>query len=317
MLLLVGKQVMAHANKDSFPVQISFYARPVAAEGPGADSSSCIIPFSRAGNLILLKANVDETEGNFILDTGAPGLVLNITYFRDHPVLPSNSNEEQSGITGSVTAVQKTQVGNVRLGCINDGTFVADMLNLGHLENTKGVKILGLIGLSVLKQFELIIDYENNLLYLHRIGKQEAATYQSQMLKDTALYSTVPIEIWDNKIVTRTVIGGKKLRLIIDSGAESNLLDSRLPNKVFENVEILRRVQLNGAGAKKVEALYGNLNNLSIGNRNTGSLPVIITNLEKTCLADNSCIDGILGFDFLSLHKIGFNFVNNKMYIWK
>jgi len=46
-------------------------------------------------------------------------------------------------------------------------------------------------------------------------------------------------------------------------------------------------------------------------------MPFIITNLEKTCLADASCIDGILGFDFLSLHKIGFNFVKNKMYIWK
>jgi len=66
-----------------------------------------------------------------------------------------------------------------------------------------------------------------------------------------------------------------------------------------------------------VEALYGNLNNLVIGNQNTGSLPVIITNLEKTCMPDSYCIDGILGFDFLSLHKIGFNFVNNKMYIWK
>jgi hypothetical protein len=25
----------------------------------------------------------------------------------------------------------------------------------------------------------------------------------------------------------------------------------------------------------------------------------------------------MLGFDFLSLHKIGFNFVTRKMYIWK
>ncbi|MBK6379609.1 MAG: retropepsin-like domain-containing protein [Chitinophagaceae bacterium] len=123
--------------------------------------------------------------------------------------------------------------------------------------------------------------------------------------------------MWNNKIVTRTIIAGKKLRLIIDTGAESNMLDSRLPNKVFENVEVLRRIKLTGAGDKKVEALYGNLNNLSIGDQNTGSLPVIITNLEKTCLVDNECFDGILGFDFLSLHKIGFNFVNNKMFIWK
>lgn len=104
---------------------------------------------------------------------------------------------------------------------------------------------------------------------------------------------------------------------MIDCGAESNLLDSRLPDKVFENVEILKRVQLNGVGSKKVEALYGNLINLTVGDQNAGVMPFIITNLEKTCLGDNSCIDGILGFDFLGLHKIGFNFVKNKMYIWK
>ena len=52
------------------------------------DSSSCIIPFSRAGNLIVVKAKADTIEGNFILDTGAPNLVLNIIYFRDNPMCP-------------------------------------------------------------------------------------------------------------------------------------------------------------------------------------------------------------------------------------
>src|SRR5882757_11370346 len=61
-----------------------------------SDSSTCVIPFSRAGNLILIKAKADTTEGNFVLDTGAPGLVLNLTYFRNYPVT-TEINEEQSG----------------------------------------------------------------------------------------------------------------------------------------------------------------------------------------------------------------------------
>ncbi len=164
---------------------------------------------------------------------------------------------------------------------------------------------------------EMIIDYENGEIHIRKTSKKEPLSAKDPLFADTSAYTAVPIEFWNNKLVTRTTMAGKKLRLMIDSGAESNLLDSRLPDKIFDNVEVLRRIQLSGAGDKKVEALYGNLNNLQIGDRNTGSLPVIITNLEKTCLADNSCIDGILGFDFLSLHKIGFNFVTNKMYIWK
>jgi Aspartyl protease len=294
--------------------------RPIAIQellqnfAGGADS--CVIPFSRAGNLILIRVKADSIEGNFILDTGAPGLVLNLTYFRDYPAT-SDIHEEQSGITGGVSSVKKTQVGKLSFDCVSSTAVTADLVNLGHIENVRGVRIFGLIGLSVLRQFEMIIDYENSLLYLYRIPKKNAVAFKSYLLKDASAYNTVPIEIWNNKIVTRTTMAGKKLRLIIDTGAESNMLDSRLPNKIFENVEILRRIKLTGAGDKKVEALYGNLSNLIIGDQNTGSLPVIITNLEKTCLADNSCIDGILGFDFLSLHKIGFNFVTNKMFIWK
>lgn len=315
LLLAISLSVVAENNPDSLQkkrvIPIAELFHDLAN---GADS--CVIPFSRAGNLVLIRVKADTTEGNFILDTGAPGLVLNITYFRDYPAT-TELNEEQSGITGGVSAVKKTQVGKLSFDCVTGNAVTADLVNLGHIENARGVKIFGLIGLSILRRFEMIIDYENSLLYLYRIPKKNASTFKSYLLKDTSAYNTVPIKVWNNKIVANPVIAGKKLRLIIDTGAESNVLDSRLPDKVFENVEVLRRIKLTGAGDKKVEALYGNLNNLTIGNQHTGSLPVIITNLEKTCLVDNECFDGILGFDFLSLHKIGFNFVNNKMFIWK
>ena len=110
---------------------------------------------------------------------------------------------------------------------------------------------------------------------------------------------------------------GRKLKFIIDSGAETNILDSRLPAKVFEEVDITRRVKLNGSGSSKIEALAGNIRNLRIGDRDLGTLPILVTNLASMCDAYNNCLNGMLGFDFLSLHKIGFNFVNRKMYIWK
>jgi hypothetical protein len=279
------------------------------------DSPNCIIPFTRAGNLILVKGKADTTEGNFILDTGAPYLVLNLTYFRNYGTVVSN--EEQAGITGIGPLVAKTVVNKFSLGTFHYTRVNADVTNLGNIENSKGVKILGLLGVALFKQFEMVIDYEQRVIYLHRIDKKEAASYQSEMLQDTSTYSIVDIETADNRIVTRTTMAGKKLRLMIDCGAESNLLDSRLPNKIFENVSITGRVILLGSSNEKIEALAGDMKNMQIGNSNISSLPVLITNLDKTCISAESCIDGILGFDFLSLHKIGFNFVKRKMYIWK
>ena len=63
--------------------------------------------------------------------------------------------------------------------------------------------------------------------------------------------------------------------------------------------------------------LYGDMSNLSMGTRDMASMPVLVTNMEKMCASYERCLDGMLGFDFLSMHKIGFNFVKRKMYIWK
>ncbi len=281
------------------------------------DSADCIIPFSRAGNLIIIKAKADKLEGNFILDTGAPGLILNMTYFRDYPVTESPSGEQSGGITGSVLDYGKTQVSQLSFGPLKYGRVNADRISLGHIENSKGIKILGLLGVQLFKRFEMIIDYDASRIYLHLIDKKEAKTYQSRQLDDTTAYDVLPIDLLDNKIVTYGKMGNKKLTFLVDTGAESNVLDSRLSENVLSNVVITRRIQLNGAGREKTDALYGDMSNLKMGNRDIANMPVLVTNMAKMCFSYDRCLDGMLGFDFLSMHKIGFNFVKRKMYLWK
>lgn len=281
-----------------------------------SDSSSFTMPFSKAGNLILLKATADSVEGSFVLDSGCPGLVLNITYFRDYPRV-SESDEENRGITGTVSAVEHTIINEFSFGTKKENDIKADLVNLGHIENTRNTKIIGLIGMHFLEDCEMIIDYESNLIHFHFIGKKEAKTYKHPMLKDADAYQTLPFELYDNRIVVKTEFANKQLRLVIDCAAETNVLDSRLPNSVFENIAITGRVVLTGVGSKKVEALKGEAASFKIGNKRVSHLPLIVANLEKTCFSFNNCADGILGFDFLSLQKIGFNFVKREMYIWK
>lgn len=278
--------------------------------------SVVVIPFARAGNLILLSATIDSIRGNFILDTGAPGLVLNLTYFRNYTIT-THENENQAGLTTIPESRLTTVIGNLWLSQIEFHKLDADLVSLGHIENAKSVKILGLLGVELFKQFEMIIDYDNNILYLYHISKRKSRVRQSDLLQDSSKYEILKFDLIDNKIITKMTIGGKKLRFIVDSGAESNLLDSRLPNSVFDNVQLNRRVKLLGTGSEKIDALAGDLNNLKAGNIKVDGLPVMITNLEKSCLSYLNCTDGVLGYDFLSLHKIGFNFVKREMYIWK
>ncbi|KAA3438504.1 aspartyl protease family protein [Rufibacter hautae] len=329
LLLLLGNGVLEAKSKEKEKPQrhltfalpglgrtLSTFSIPYLFAGN--DSASCVIPFTRAGNLILLQARADTTQGNFILDTGAQNLVLNITYFRDYPKT-RDSGAQRTSVTGSTAAVIKTVVKNFSLGTLRYNRLRADLTPLGHLENTKGVKILGLLGMELFRQCEMIIDYERSLIYLHQIGKKEADTYQSTFLQDTSTFHRIPIDLKDNRIIAHTEMAGKKIDFIIDCGAETNILDSRLPNKVFENVVITGRVMLSGTGNRKIEALRGDMKNVRFGTQDIPNLPVLITSLENTCFSYNGCINGVLGFDFLAVNnnKIGFNFVRRELYIWK
>lgn len=102
---------------------------------PGGNSSSCIIPFTRAGNLILVQATANTTSGNFILDSGAPSLVLNPTYFRDYPTTLV-ADFEQTDITGRTAPLRKTIVPRFFLSSLTCNLLHADLANLGNIENS-------------------------------------------------------------------------------------------------------------------------------------------------------------------------------------
>jgi hypothetical protein len=280
------------------------------------DSSNCIVPFSMAGNLIIIRAKADSIEGNFIFDTGAPCLVLNMTYFRNYPSVSTDA-DIQGGVTGETISYSCTEVNDFSFGPVHYKKTGANRIGLGHIEDSRGIKIHGLLGMQLFKQFEIIIDYEKNVIQMHLIGKKDGKGYQHELLKDTSKYITSPIQLFENKLITYAWMGGKRLSFVIDTGAETNLIDSRLPDNVMDNVVVAKRIFLAGTGSKKVEALSGSVNSIRIGNVDISSMPVVVTNLEKLCISYDRCLDGMLGFDFLSQQKIGFNFVKRKMYVWK
>ena len=281
-----------------------------------SDTASCSIPFTMAGKLILVKGMADTTSGSFILDTGAPGLVLNSTYFRDYP-LENLTAETQESITGQGAGTQVTDLHYFRLGTLHYYKLKPHVISLSHLENSKGVRILGLLGVGMFTQCEMIIDYKTNMLHLHHIRKKERKTYDHPMLKDATSYDTYPFELNENRILISTAMKGKKLPFVVDYGAESNIIDSRLPDKILDEVRVNGRILLAGAGTQKVEAVTGEVSGFMLGSMPIGDMAVIVTNLENTCFGKGNCIQGVFGYDFLSRYTIVFNFVKRKMYILK
>ncbi len=281
-----------------------------------AEAQSGTIPFTRAGNLIIVQATVDTISGNFILDTGAPGLILNLTYFR-HLKASDRADAEPGGITGTVHGASPTLIKKFSLGAFEYTRVNADRVGLGHIENSKGIKILGLLGSGLFKRFEMVIDYANEVIYLNRAAVNRIGRYKSVYAGQADLFQTVPIRIYEGKIMVQVQIAKKNKNFLLDTGAETSIIDSRLSKDIMASVEMTRKISLVGSGYKKTEAWYGLLKNASLGSVSIDSMEVLVTPLADLAAAYGRNIDGMLGFAFLSKQKVGINFISNELYIWK
>lgn len=126
------------------------------------------IPLKRAGRLIYLEAIIDGKVGNLILDSGAAGLVLNKAYFTDYQVV---YDTEGGGVSGSTGPLYRKKINEINLGPFKLNGLTAHLTHLGHIENKRGIKVLGLLGISLLENYEMILDVRNLSLDLIPISK--------------------------------------------------------------------------------------------------------------------------------------------------
>ncbi|MEM9050953.1 MAG: aspartyl protease family protein [Bacteroidota bacterium] len=264
------------------------------------------IPLKRAGRLLIIEAEVDSVRGNFIFDTGAPYLVLNKTYFRDYK---KHRRGTASGIAGS-EAVRSVEIDHLQFRGINYHDLDADLANLGAIENMRGIKILGLLGFNLFKEFEMEIDVRNGVLKLYKTD-EEGKTLESAPKAVCEIKQA--IRIYDNTIFTDCYIADKKLRFGFDTGAETNALSSRVNKKILETISITGRRTLNGVGDESVEILFGRMNNFQLGENSLLGMQTLITNMDDMSAAYGTTVDGMLGFDFLAKGVVRINCKQNFM----
>jgi len=273
---------------------------------PGIDALT--IPLKRVGNLFLIDAIVDNQIGNLIFDTGAMGLVLNKTYYRNHVVMDSQAS---NGINGAISNVNFITINQLEFSDLTFKNTKADLTDLGHIENRRKVKILGLLGLTLIKDFEIIIDVNNNQLQLFRIDKKGNRFNTTE--KSFQADITQPIQSVNNVIFIRGTIGGKRLNFCMDTGSETNVISNRSSKEVLNTITITRRSSLQGSGSKKSEVFYGTMNNFVYNNKELTGMETIITNLDGLCDAYGVQIDGVLGFDFLEKGTVCINLYKKQL----
>lgn len=264
------------------------------------------IPFKYAGRLVMVEAVIDGQSGNLIFDTGASGIVMNRTYFRKY--IPMNS-QKSNGITGGVDKVSTIAIDKLRIADLEMKKFRASVADLGHIENQKGVKVLGLFGFEAIKNFEIVIDFNRQIMQLHKIDKNGNRLSATSSTPDYIQ----KFETSKNIIFLKGIIAGKELKFCLDTGAESNVISSHANKSVLKTIAVTQKSDLHGVGASRSQVLSGTMTDFRYGDNDMPAMSCVVTNLDALCEAYETSIDGMLGYDFLKKGIFCINFAKRQI----
>lgn len=269
------------------------------------------VPFTLTGTLITVRARVDTIEGNFFFDTGAKQLLLNYRYF---PKQLRASSIKNGGITGAVQVLGNEKIDTFQLDNLLSVNVSADVIDLTHLEVSKKIDLVGLIGCEVYKDYEVLFDYEARLLVFVRIDAK-GERFENLPNWEYQPTDSFPIVCTGHMAVIRLKFSPKTIkRFALDSGAEQNLLNIHAGKGFLkENFEIRRRVKLRAVGQQSVEVMSGVLKNASLDTIQFKPMATLLTTLDEINAAYQTDVDGVLGYEFFSQRAVSINYKKRRM----
>lgn len=249
----------------------------------------------------MVSGKIGEQSGKFILDTGAPYLVLNQTYFKNAQA----SNVLAAGVSGKVK-VAKMQIESLEVTGYTWQNLNADVVSLSQVENSKSTKILGLLGVQLFVNKILTIDYANGQLFVADKESQQFVAKGETIIEEK-------LTVYDNRLITKVNIAGKKQLTCIDTGAEACVLHNKQKNKVWEQIDVKGRYLMAGVGSQRAEVLSAVVKQLEFGDKEISNVRTIVSNLDGLSEAYGFEVRFVMGYTILSGYLVTLNFVDNKV----
>ena len=305
MMFLISAQVFA--TKDGPPI--------IFSKAEFINESTTRIPFKTVDQLIVVEAELVGKMGNFIIDTGSETLILNSKYFDTNDPF-YDTDKETNGVHGTVELVKKRYIKALSINDLNLKRLKADVIDLSHFETIKKMNLLGIIGYSILKDFEVFIDMHLNQITLTKIDKNGKRL--SEKVYAETFFDSIDFTLKKHTIVLDGFIGGRKIKLGLDTAAEYNQLNKKLPPQILSYFYPGKKLKLTGASGKSIQIMAGKLYRFKLSDSTYfGPMKTVVTNLRKMNGAFGANLDGILGFEFFKQKRTIINYKKRKLYFIK
>jgi hypothetical protein len=119
---------------------------------------------------LLIKASINGTKGNFILDTGASNSCVGFEGVELFQLNAGTSKTKAAGAGATNMFTQIAKNNTLQLGRWKSNDFHLVIFDLSHVNQAltqhKAKPVQGIIGADVLLEGKAIIDYYNHNLYL-------------------------------------------------------------------------------------------------------------------------------------------------------
>lgn len=261
------------------------------------------VPIEVVKGMILVNAEMDGRTGLFILDTGAPRMVVN--------------SKDKSGTAVAASSfstafdIQSTTIKHFKWADVNAQNMEALVVDISHLERSTNRKIMGMIGQNALINREIMVDYAREELFIFP-GRKNPIHRAAEPLV------TIPFTLQNHLPIVTLKINEIKMHFGLDTGAGTNLIDQKhfdnLPTDTYSNLHL---EEIQGLDQSIKTAKTANIHFTLIEDQLFQNMEYLFTDLSHLQVNSGLEIDGLLGYEFFQQFRFSINYQKQKIYIWE
>ncbi len=266
--------------------------------------------FQEINKLVVVEAILDGQRGYFILDTGIGTLTLNESRCSYEESI--RKFNKVADVNGKRDKAEGVIVGSFEWGGLLAREFYAPLIDMESLEKILEIELLGLIGYDVIRDMELFIDYDAQVLVQHRLGEDGSPVAPLRREMPT---HQVPFVLEGHLPVMRAKVGELTLHMGWDSAASINMMNRKYRRDLPADSRKLMRIPYGGVLSNN-RAPFIAVDAINIDDQfSVMAWRMACTPMRHFAKRDIN-IDGLIGADLLRLGCLSINYQRQEISLW-